>query len=104
MAILTLYGSSIADATLTNACDMATTTGGTETSKTTTMSGSGSQVYAEIFSQGGSVTGVTSIPATPTGHGWAYSPGAGTFANGNWSASVTLSAPAWGGNSSNTDI
>jgi len=95
VATQTLYGSSIADATLTTADDMATTTGGTETSKTTTTSGT--NTYSEVFSQGGSSTGASSIPATPTGKGWVYNkPGAGTYATGNWSASVTFSGSSLG--------
>lgn len=87
MSTLTLYGSSVADATLTNACDMANTTGGVETSKTTTVTGANN--FAEVLSQGGTAASVTSIPTTPTGHGWVSQPGAGTFAIGNWSASET---------------
>ncbi len=93
MAVLVLYGSSVADATLTNACDMAlNTTGGTETSKTTTSSGSGN--YAEVLSHGGSVSDNASLPA-PTGHGWVYSPGAGSFANATWSASIAFGDAAY---------
>ena len=87
MAALTLYGSSVADTTITTACKMSNTTGGTETSKTTTVSGGGN--YTEIVSQGGTLTTATSI-GSPTGKGWDYSPGAGTFATGNWSASCTI--------------
>lgn len=84
-----LYGSSVADTTFTNGCDMSTTTGGTETSKTSTVSGGGN--IAEVYSQGGSVTTVSSIPATPTGHGWyAKQMQAGTY-SGNWSASINSS-------------
>lgn len=82
-----VYGSSVADTTLTNACKMSAMTGGTETSRQTTTGAGGK--YAEIQSQGGSHPGTTSIPS-PTGKGWVYSPGAGTFATGNWSARVTL--------------
>jgi hypothetical protein len=75
---------------------MSTTTGGTETSKTTTHSGS--SVYGEVWSQGNaSLASVASIPATPTGRGWvSSSPGAGTFATGNWSATFTLSLAVTG--------
>lgn len=97
MASLTLYGSSVADATLTNACDMAAALGGTETSKTTTVSGGNN--IAEILSKGGSSTTVSSIPATPTGKGWVYNkPGAGVFATANWSATITVSAAGSGTN------
>lgn len=88
MASLTLYGSNVANSTLTSACNMSTTTGGTETSNTTTYSGSNN--WAEIFSQGGSTTGASSPSSTPSGKGWCYLPGAGSFATGNWSASVAL--------------
>ncbi len=82
-----IYGSSVANGTLTNACNMSSTTGGTETSKAMTYTGS--NTYAEIWSQGGSTTGFSSIQA-PTGHGWVFTPGAGSFATGNWSGSITL--------------
>ncbi len=89
MASLVLRGSDVADATLTNACDMSlNTTGGAETSKTTTTTGF--NIYAEFFSQGGSTTGFNAIPATPSGKGWTYQPGAGTFANAAWSATANL--------------
>lgn len=105
MASLTLYGSSVADGTLTTACDMAAATGGTETSKTTTVTFSGTNFnYAEVTSQGISVVDVNAIPTTPTGNGWVYKPGAGTFATGNWSAVVTLDAHGWSGSSSTTNI
>lgn len=85
-----LYGSSVADTTLTTACKMASASGGTETSKTTTTTtGGGGGFYAEVLSQGGTFASVTSIP-TPDGKGWIFFPGAGTFATGNWSASCTV--------------
>jgi hypothetical protein len=87
---LVLYGSSVADSTLTTACDMSSAVGGTETSKATTIV-STALTYAEIYSQGGASPPAASIPA-PTGHGWVYNPGAGTFSTGNWSASITLSS------------
>jgi hypothetical protein len=92
---LVLYGSSVADATLATACDMANASGGTETSVTSTIPTTSNQ-FAEILSQVGTSNSVTAIPATPTGHGWLYKPGQGTFDLNNWSASVTLSALAWG--------
>lgn len=83
------YGSSVSNGTITTACTASTTTGGTETSKTSTWSGGNH--FAEVWSQGGSSTPVTAIPGTPTGHGWVTTaPGAGTFATGNWSASIAL--------------
>jgi hypothetical protein len=100
MAALTLYGSSVADSTLATACDMAlTTTGGTETSKQTVLTGS--NVYGEVWSQGNAgLATVTAIPATPTGHGWVYKPGAGTFANATWGCVFTLAHVA----SSTSDV
>src|SRR5256885_4357264 len=69
---------------------MSANTGGTETSKTSTVP-STSLTFAEILSQGGTSNAVSAIPATPTGKGWVYNPGAGTFATGNYSASITRS-------------
>src|SRR6266568_3156615 len=89
MAVLTLYGSAVADATLTTACDMAAVSGGVEVGKQTTFSGTGN--FAEVWSKGNASSPVVSaIPATPNGNGWVYTPGAGTFAAANWSASVTV--------------
>lgn len=98
MTALTVYGSSVADTMLTTACDMAQAVGGgTETSKTTILTGT--EVYGEVFSQGGTAASVATLPATPTGHGWVYTPGVGTYVEGNWSALITLSAASWGGSS-----
>lgn len=83
------YGSDVANGTIGTACTMSTTTGGTEVTKTSTWSGGNH--FAEVWSQSGSSTPVTAIPATPTGHGWVTAaPGAGSFANANWSASIAL--------------
>src|SRR5579872_4056334 len=102
MASLTLYGSDVADATLTSACDMSIATGGVETSKQTVVTGT--NIYIEITSQGsGGLASVSSIPA-PTGKGWTYQPGAGTFAAGNWSASITLKLGAAVGSNSDTTL
>jgi hypothetical protein len=87
--VLTLYGSDVADGTLTTACDMATVTGGVETSAKN--SATGSSVYGEVTSQANATATVASIPATPTGNGWVYKPGAGIFAAGNWSCIATTS-------------
>lgn len=86
---LTIYGSDVADATLTTACDCANPTGGTETSKTNTATGT--NVYGEVTSQTNTTATVTSIPTTPTGNGWVYKPGSGVFATGNWGFVTTLS-------------
>ena len=94
MASLVLYGSDVADGTLTTACDMTINTGGTETNQRSTFGGSSN--YGEILSKGGSPTTVSALPA-PTGNGWVYKPGAGTFATGNWSASVALGDDNFGG-------
>jgi hypothetical protein len=89
--VTVLYGSDVADATLTTACDMATTTGGTETSQTS--SGTGVNIYQEVYSKGGSPASVGAIPATPTGNGWVFKQAsAGTYPLGNWSASITFSS------------
>lgn len=89
-----IYGSSVADTTLTTACQMSTSTGGTETSKQTTIGG-GSGNFGEVWSQGqANILAVTSIPATPPGHGWIYYPGAGTFATGNWTPVLTYAVAA----------
>lgn len=89
MATLTYYGTSVADTTLTTACIMASASGGVETSKQTVLTSV--LVYGEVWSQGNAgLATVTSIPATPTGHGWIVYPGAGTFATGNWGAVFTL--------------
>jgi hypothetical protein len=94
----TIFGSNVADTTLSTACKMSTTTGGTETSNTTTIAATANP-YAEIRSKGGASTAVASLP-TPTGNGWIYFPGvAGTFALGNWSAKHTHSAVSHGVNS-----
>lgn len=81
------YGSTVANGTISTACTMSTTTGGTETSKTSTVSGGGH--FCETYSQGGSQTAVSAI-GSPSGHGWVVAPGAGSFATGNWSASIAL--------------
>src|SRR5438445_8728905 len=88
MATQTLYGSSVADVTLTTVCDMSTVTGGTETSVKTTSASPNN--FVEVCSQAVSLTGVTAIPATPTKRGWIFKPGAGTYAAGNWSGSIPL--------------
>lgn len=90
---VTLYGSNVADGTLTTASDMSTTTGGTETSATTTATGVA--VWVEVLSRSASIATVSAI-GSPSGKGWVYTPGAGSFATGNWSASVTLQASAPG--------
>jgi hypothetical protein len=87
-----LYGSNVADSTLTTACDMATVSGGVETTRLSSIAGSPANSIAEITSQGiVNEAAVTSIPTTPTGRGWIYFPGAGVFAAGNWSAFIALS-------------
>ncbi len=68
---------------------MAPATGGTETSKQSTWGGT--LTVGELTSQGLSVNTAASIPATPTGNGWVFLPGAGSYANANWSFIMTLS-------------
>src|SRR5260221_4899471 len=102
MASLTLYGSNHANATLTTACDMATTTGGAEPSVISTTSGSNK--FAESLSIGASEVAVASIPTNPTGKGWVYQPGAGTFATGNWAAVITFVPASWSGSSSTSHL
>jgi hypothetical protein len=99
MTALTLYGSSIASTTLTTADQFATTTGGTETSKTTSVASAAGNGYLEVLSQGGSGTIYTSIPA-PTGRGWLFDVTTlegQTLASGNWSGSVGLADTAGSG-------
>lgn len=92
-----LYGSNVLDSTLTTACVLTTTSGGVETSATTTIA-STSNPYAEILPRGGASTAVAALPS-PTGKGWIYFPGvAGTFAAANWSASITHSSAIKGVN------
>jgi len=97
------YGSNVADATLTNACDCArNTTGGTETSQTTSLTGN-LAVY-EITSRGLTIATVASVPATPTGKGWTFKfTQNGTIAAGNYSAIMNLAA-AWALSNQTTTI
>lgn len=88
MTALTLYGSNVASSTLGTACKLATTTGGTETSVTTTGPASGTG-YVEIFSQTGTASLNASLPA-PDGKGWLFDATTlegQTITAGNWSAS-----------------
>ena len=90
MASLILYGSNVANATLTTAGQASNTTGGTETSATSNISGANN--YGEVNSSGTANASVTAIPTTPTGRGWVYKPGAGTFATSNWSAVAAIAS------------
>jgi hypothetical protein len=95
MTALTLYGSNVAATTVTTACKLATTTGGTETSTETFAPNDNSQKYIEVWSQGGTVTDSASLPA-PDGHGWLFDVTtleSQTIATGNWSATVALQDP-----------
>ena len=84
-----IYGSNVLSLVApTTACQMSTATGGTETSATSTPTGS--SAYFEVASRTSSIASVAAIPA-PTGNGWVYAPGGGTFATGNWSAAIALS-------------
>jgi hypothetical protein len=90
---LTLYGSNVANGSLATASSMSQTTGGTETSAQSTVTGT--NVWTEVVSRSATFASVTAI-GSPSGRGWAFAPGAGTIAAGLWSASVTLSADAPG--------
>jgi hypothetical protein len=72
---------------------MSSTTGGTETAVQTTVTGTNQ--WVEVVSRAATLASVTAI-GSPSGKGWVYAPGNGTFATGNWSATVTLSASAPG--------
>ncbi len=94
MPTITFYGSSVADASLTTACDCSANTGGTETSKQTTI-GSTTNLYCEVWSQGGTETSFSSLQS-PTGHGWLYKlTQSGSFATGNWQEVLTLQGAAF---------
>jgi hypothetical protein len=86
--VTVLYGTSVADTTLATANVMATASGGVETSKLSNLTGT--NIWAECYSQGGTIATVTTQPSQ-SGHGWVYYPGAGTYALGNWSASAKVS-------------
>ncbi len=90
---LTLYGSNVLDATLVNAGDMATATGGVETNSVITSSGSNE--WLELAAKTATLATVTSIPATPTGNGWIWFPGfALTFVAANWNAFIQFNQNA----------
>lgn len=93
MASLTLYGSNVSNGTLTTASSMSNTTGGTEVAVQTTVTGT--SPYVEVVSRAATLASVTAI-GSPSGKGWVYAPGSGTFATGNWSATVTFSATSPG--------
>ena len=96
MTALTLYGSSVASTTLSTADQLSTTTGGTETSKTTTAPNDSSQNWMELLSQGGSGTDSAS-QGSPSGKGYLYESTAlegQRIATGNWSAVVRMNDTA----------
>src|SRR5436305_13625502 len=86
---LIFYCSNVADSSLTSAGDLASSAGGVESSSLSSFTGSGT--YGELCALGGTPLSTTSLPATPTGNGWIYALGAGSFAQGNWSASFARS-------------
>lgn len=88
-----LYGSNVANGTLATASTLSTNTGGTEVAAQTTVTGT--SPYVEVVSRAATLASVTSI-SSPSGKGWVSAPGAGSFALGNWSATVTFSASAPG--------
>lgn len=89
-----VYGSDVANGTLTTACTMPSTGGPGEQSATTVPPGGTGHDYAEVWSQGNpalpSGDVFASLPS-PQGNGWVYQPGSGTFATGNWSGSISVS-------------
>jgi hypothetical protein len=88
---LVLYGSSVADSTLTTACVLSSQPGGVETS-TTTIIPATANPYAEIRSQGGTSVAVGTLPP-PTGNGWIFFPGqSGTYTADTWAAKHTHSS------------
>lgn len=98
MTALTLYGSNVASTTLTSACKLADTTGGTETNVTTTGPASGSG-YVEIFAQAATASINASLPA-PDGKGFLYDSvnlENCTISTGNWSASIAVKDTAGSG-------
>lgn len=98
MTSLTLYGSNVASTTLTSACKLADTTGGTETNVTTTGPSSGNG-YVEIFSQAATASLNASLPS-PDGKGWLYDNTNlenQTISAGNWSASIAVKDTAGSG-------
>lgn len=88
MAALTLYGTNVANGTLTTATNLVNATGGTEQSALTTINSNGG-TYAEMSGVARTVNDF-SAPQSPDGHGFVYSPGAGSFDTSNWSAKVTV--------------
>jgi hypothetical protein len=91
--VTVIYASNVSNTTLTSACTMAANSGGSEVAVQTTVTGTNQ--YVEVVSQAATLASVTTI-GSPSGKGWVYLPGAGTFAAGNWSATVTLSASSPG--------
>jgi len=89
---LTVYGSAAASTTLITADKLATTLGGTETSSRTTAPASGTSLWMEALSQGGTGTTNASIPAQ-SGNGWLLDSALlenQSMNSGNWSASVAV--------------
>lgn len=68
---------------------MSQVTGGTETSVSVTAPSSGTNLYIELFAQGGTATGTASLPA-PTGKGWSIPLQGNTILAGNWQSVFTL--------------
>lgn len=85
------YASNVAQTLggLTQADQMATTTGGAETSVSVTAPASGTNLYVELLAQGGSSSGTASLPA-PTGKGWSINVQGNTILAGNWWSVFTL--------------
>jgi hypothetical protein len=87
----TFYASNVAQTLggLTQSDQMSEVTGGTETSVSVTMPSSGSNLYVELLSQGGTSGGTSALPA-PTGHGWSINLQGSTILAGSWFSTFTL--------------
>lgn len=85
------YASNVAQtiASLILSDKMSQATGGTETSVSVTMPGSGTNTYVELLAQGGTSSGALALPA-PTGKGWSIPLQGNTVPAGSWSSILTL--------------
>jgi hypothetical protein len=87
----TFYASNVASTIggITQACQMAQASGGTETSISVTMPATSTNTYVELLSQGGSSSAFSTLPA-PTGKGWSISLAGNSIPSGSWSSVFTL--------------
>ena len=100
MTSLTAYGSSVAATTVTTANKMSSTTGGTETTKTTSVASGSGNGYLEVLSQGGTGTVVGSLPGSPSGKGWLFDVTTlegQTMASGTWTCALPVADTAGSG-------